>query len=144
MLARINDTLEVMQSTAQEKTGVKIPDIPAYVLWITVGLLVIVVIQTLLGKAPDEEENLVEEKGDHPTHPKIAAICFGIVVVYVWLLSLKILPWTILSTIMIVLVGGIMARWQARKLIVIGELALIASLGTAYLFTEVLTGVILP
>ena len=141
---RIDDTIQVMRASAVTATEVKIPDIPIYVIIITALLLLGVIIQTVMGKVP--EEDLVEDDDDMETknHSALAFICFGVVVLYVWLLHMKLLPWTLVSFLMIVLVGGLMCKWQPRRLIVIAEIALLVSLGTAYIFTEVLTGVILP
>lgn len=124
---------------------VELPDIPLWVIGITALFLIGVIIQTFLGKVPEEE--VVEDIAIHEStrsHSLLAALCFLAVVIYVFLLQTGWLPWTLLSTVMIVVVGGLLCQWKPRQMIVIAELGLLASLGTAYLFTEVLTGVILP
>lgn len=146
MLARIDETMATMETAAGKSDLLEsdsLPDIPLYVIVITALLLVGVMVQSLLGKVPDED--LIDEpEEDFPKHPWIAGICFAIVVFYVGLIQLGSLPWVIISVCMIVAVGGLMAGWEKRRVLVIAELALLTSLGTAFLFTEVLTGVILP
>ncbi len=146
MLQRMDDTLAVMRAaTTNSDQQAKIPDIPFFVIVITGLLFLGVIIQSILGKVPEEDTVAADDdSGTYPTHAKLAAICFVAVAIYVFILQLKILPWTLLSCIMIIVVGGLMSRWQPKRLLIVAEIALIVSLGTAFLFTEVLTNVILP
>ena len=120
------------------------PDIPLYVSIVTALLLFGVIVQSLTGQFNPEEDAIEDESEPTVEHNGRAIITFLIVVVYVFFLQLGVVPWTILSTIMIFVVGGILSHWKPSRLLVIGELALFFSLGTAFIFTEVLTGVILP
>lgn len=154
MLDRMNTVLAEMTSAkgAAENMEGRVgtskdhafPDIPLYVIIVTALLLVGVIIQSLTGQFKPEENVIEEESEPTVEHNGRAIIVFLMVVLYVFLLQLGIVPWTILSTIMIFVIGGILSHWKPSRLLVIGELALVFSLGTAFLFTEVLTGVILP
>lgn len=149
VLAEMNQAKRAA-AAIEEQRGITdenvIPDIPLFVIIITALLLLGVIVQSWTGHFSPEDEPTGEEETGGPVvqHPALAGICFLIVVLYVLLLQLALVPWTILSTVMIFVIGGILSHWKPSRLLVVAELALVFSLGTAFLFTEVLTGVILP
>ncbi len=155
MMTRLRSTWSEMReaklaegSATGPRKGAGIRHLPVYVGSLVLILLVAVVGQSRMahrrgrGSAKEEEEK--REDAGLPRHPGLAGLCFGILLLYAITLEIGSIPWTAASMLMILFVGGLLCRWERTRMLVVAELAILIPLATAFLFTEILPGVILP
>ena len=81
--------------------------------------------------------------GEDPTafipRPGLAALTVLISVAYVLAMTTEILSFRIATVAYLVLLGGLLTRWQPKRLLIILVMALMMGFGGQHLFTQVFT-----
>lgn len=132
---RIDETVAQFEAVMEEKQS-ELPDFTFYAAAIVAMLLVWMVVDAVRQRRVMPESLLVER--DYRPRPGVAVACFVALLGYVGLLALGWLPFAIASTLMVVIVGGIMLITVGGRWVVLIQLALLTGLGTQFIFTELL------
>ena len=151
LYARIQGTLEGFKSVVSVKQT-DVPDFSKYVA-IIVGALFVMVVSTELNSKGERKSRLQldregqldvspdsePESEDFPKRYTTAAACFGVIVAYVLVLLTGKIPFAIGSTLMVFIIGGLMAKWQRPYWLVLTQVALITGFGAEFIFTKLFT-----
>ncbi len=132
---RLAETIKRFESAVATKES-SLPNLTRYVMWIVGALLLWVIVETFTKSATTEPESPFETT-DHTPRPYTAAACFAVVLFYVYMLGLGWLPYSVATTTMIFIVGGLMVKWNKQGLTVLAPLALVTGFGTQFVFTEI-------
>ncbi len=131
---RVADRVTLLESFAAEAEN-ELPNFPVYIAVVALGLLVVVGVSSWKHRG----ESLDEESVDL----KRGVLCFLVLLAYVALLEFTALPFSILSVLLIFLMGALICDWEKKRLPILAEIALIAGLGTEFIFGSFF-GVSLP
>ncbi len=115
------------------KADAKLPNFPAWLIAIVIGLLIAVLIENQKTPALHQAE---VSPSQPPVFNRTGLICLGLLCVYVLLLQLEI-PYAIATTVLVFSIGATIDRWQRSHLIGIIQLALLVGLGTELVFASV-------
>ena len=74
-----------------------------------------------------------------PVEYRPAIIAFGIVIAYVLLLQFGLVPFALATIAMVFFCGAVISGWQSQRLPVLVEIALLAGLGSEFVFTRIFT-----
>jgi hypothetical protein len=131
---RVADRVALLESFAAEAEN-ELPHFPLYIAIVALGLLIVVGISTWRHRG----ESLDGESVDL----KRGMLCFGVLLAYVALLEFTPLPFFLLSILLIFFLGALICGWERKRFPIIAEIALIAGLGTEFVFGNFF-GVSLP
>ena len=131
---RVADRVALLESFAAEAEN-ELPHFPLYIAIVALGLLIVVGISTWRHRG----ESLDGESVDL----KRGMLCFGVLLAYVALLEFAPLPFFLLSILLIFFLGALICGWERKRFPIIAEIALIAGLGTEFVFGNFF-GVSLP
>ena len=116
--------------------------VPKLVALILIGLSVAVVLDRLRGKpgAADLDAGIPTPKGEEPVEPAVWTALASIVlpVLYVAAMQAGVLAFAQASTLLVLALGALFARFQPRLMLALVPIAFIAGYGLDYLFTNVL------
>ncbi len=136
---RMADSVRRFEEVAAGKPT-SLPDFTVYVGLTVVGLLVWVIIETWRGTEQRDDPAIKEP--DFVKRPAVAAAAFAVLSLYVAILGQSWIPFSMLSAVMVMVVGGLMLRAAVKSRmeswVMLAELALLAGFGTQFIFTEVL------
>lgn len=132
--ARLKETIQKFEAVVAKKET-KLPNFPLYVALIVAGLFIWMLVQ----KEKVEEEAPL----DFVRKPQLAAKCFGVLIVYVAALGVTWLPFAIVSSAAVFVIGGLMSAWRKEFRMTLVQLALLTGFGAEFVFTNVFT-VVLP
>ena len=133
---RIDETVDRFEASAATEESV-VPDFSRYVIWIVVGLLACVVIDSV--RNPNREVEDVA-RSDSPAHaPRFATAigCFGVLAVYVMVLGEGWSPYWLATSLMVLMMGGLMTSWNLRKMAAMSAIAIVTGVGIQFVFTRV-------
>jgi len=136
---RLRETTARFESVVVEKPS-NVPNFTAYVAIIVVVLFAWAVLDSFLVCDTSRSEQIIALAGidDHfQRRPGIAAVCFGVLVVYVAALGFEWMPFAVASALMVFILGSLMALGQRSRLPVLLQLALLTALGSEYIFTQI-------
>ena len=128
------DRVTLLESFAVEAEN-ELPNFPAYIAVVALGLLIVVGNSTWRHRG--------ESLGDESVDLKRGVLCFLVLLAYVALLEFTALPFSLLSVFLIFLMGAVICDWDRKRLLLLAEIALIAGLGTEFIFGSFF-GVSLP
>ena len=131
---RVADRVTLLESFAVEAEN-ELPNFPAYIAVVALGLLIVVGNSTWRHRG--------ESLGDESVDLKRGVLCFLVLLAYVALLEFTALPFSLLSVFLIFLMGALICDWDRKRLLLLAEIALIAGLGTEFIFGSFF-GVSLP
>ena len=131
---RVADRVTLLESFAAEAEN-ELPSFPIYIGVVALGVLMVVGVSSWKhrGEALDEES----------VDLKRGVLCFLVLLAYVALLEFTALPFSILSVLLVFLMGALICDWEKKRLPILAEIALIAGLGTEFIFGSFF-GVSLP
>ncbi len=128
---------------AAAKRRSNIPDFTNWVGGIVVCLFVLVVLESFLRRGSTEQEEPAlgshSSTEDFVRRPMTAAACFGVLIVYVYVLGQHWLPFAIATSLMVLTIGGLMTKWQRQHWVILFQIAVLTGMGTNFIFTEVFT-----
>lgn len=134
LLQRLRDRVSRMEEVAVRADS-DLPDFPFYVFLIALALAVIVIVRSRI---------------ERPARSAKTAACyrpvlitFAIVIAYVLLLQFSLAPFALATSVMVFCCGAVIAGWQRQRWPVLAEIALLAGLGSEFIFTRILT-IVLP
>ncbi len=130
LLQRLQDRVSKMEKFAVSVES-DLPNFPLYAFLIALALLVVVVVKSMVDKSVPSE---VATKQYRP-----AILTFGIVIVYVLLLQLRLVPFAIATIAMVFFCGAVISGWERQRWLMLAEIALIAGLGSEFVFTRIFT-----
>lgn len=119
------------------KARTKLPNFPRYAIILT-GLFGFVALIRALKKNPTPRK-AEEEKSSK----SIGFLCFLVLFLYVYYFDKELMPFALLTTVMVFLIGVLICRFKIGKLLPILEIAALTGLGTEFIFTA-LFSVALP
>lgn len=123
--------LEVLAAEAENE----LPNFPLYAGIVALALVVIVLINSFrYSDLAIESEPLSQGRG---------LMSLGLLLAYVLLLQFTNLPFSLLSVVMVFVMGALISGWEKRRFPVLTEVALISGLGAEFLFGSFF-GVSLP
>lgn len=134
---RLEGRLKILEPLAVKAEN-KLPNFPLYTGIIILALASFVVF--------DSFRNRTEKSDDENEFtPRIwlAGICFVVLTAYITVLQFAIIPFAFATILMIFILGGLIVKWDSKKLITLAQIALITGLGSEFIFTRIFT-VILP
>jgi hypothetical protein len=131
---RVAARVSLLESFAAEAEN-ELPNFPVYIAIVALGLLLVVVVSSLKHRG--------ESLGDEPVDLKRGALCFLVLMAYVALLEFTGLPFSLLSILLVFLMGALICGGEKKRLLILAEIALIAGLGTEFIFGSFF-GVSLP
>lgn len=76
---------------------------------------------------------------DLPPQYRSAIIVFAIVIAYVLLLQFGLVPFALATIAMVFCCGAVISGWQRQRWPVLAEIALLAGLGSEFVFTRIFT-----
>ena len=85
---------------------------------------------------PDEHQQL-NKPAPFVRRPQTAAACFGVLIGYVLMLELRLLPFAISTTLMVMLTGLLMTRFQRKHAVTLLQISLLTGLSMEFIFTQV-------
>lgn len=154
----ISERNEELSKLADE-TSSDLPNFPLITILVTALLAGAVSIEAALMRFADNrkaadpnkasDQNMDDETSDGrwttatPNRPWRAVTAFFLLTVYVAILAYHLIPYPIVTTAMVFVVGGLIAEWKRSQLLVLVELAIITGFGTGFLFSHVFS-VVLP
>lgn len=133
---KLQQTIQGFEAVAERKSG-SLPDFTRYV-----GLL-LVVLMTWVGvdSARQRRDSPLDAGSEAPLawrrRPGLAIACFLVLVGYVMVIGMGWLPLAVAVSVLILAMGGMMLRHSTGNWLVLIELALLAGLGTEFVFTEI-------
>jgi len=130
LLERVQDRVSKMEKFAVRAKS-DLPNFPLYAFLIVIALVVVVVIKSLIERpAPT---------ADLPPQYRPAIIAFAIVIAYVLLLQFGLVPFALATIAMVFCCGAVISGWQRQRWPVLAEIALLAGLGSEFVFTRIFT-----
>ena len=132
----LDETIDQFTAVAEQKQA-SLPNFTLYVMVLVAVLLCWVVIEAFRRSAKNSEPPSLLLSDDYEKRPGIAAICFGLLCLYVFVLQQHWIPFAAASVAMVLLIGGAMMRAAPAKWVVLIELALLTGLGAQFVFSEV-------
>ncbi|MDB4665252.1 tripartite tricarboxylate transporter substrate-binding protein [Verrucomicrobia bacterium] len=130
LLQRLQDRVSKMEKFAV-RAEPDLPNFPLYAILIALALVVVVVIKSRVDKS------VPTAAATQQYRPTI--LTFGIIIAYVLLLQLRLVPFAIATIAMVFLCGAVISSWERRRWLVMAEIALIAGLGSEFVFTRIFT-----
>ena len=122
-----------------------LPDFTTWVGWTVVGLIAWMLADAWInrGASTTDNENVLPglpgSSGNFVRRPLTAAVCFVVLLCYVYTLSRHWLPFAVATAVMVLVVGGLMTKWRRQHWVMLLQLAVLTGLGTTYIFTEIFT-----
>jgi len=119
-----------------------VPNFTSWVGWIVAGLFAWVIVDAVFRRGgaasnADAQEEASITKEDFVRRPGIAVACFVVMLIYVYVLSQHWLPFAVATMAMVLVVGGLMTKWQKQHWLMMIQLAALTGLGVTFIFTEV-------
>ena len=130
LLERVQDRVSKMEKFAVRAES-DLPNFPLYAFLIVLALVVVVVIKSMIER-PDPTADL-------PPQYRPAIIAFAIVIAYVLLLQFGLVPFALATIAMVFCCGAVISGWQRQRWPVLAEIALLAGLGSEFVFTRIFT-----
>ena len=130
LLQRLQDRVSKMEKFAVS-AETDLPNFPLYAFFIALALVVVVIIKSR------GEKSVPASDATQQYRPAI--LTFGIVTAYVFLLQLRLVPFAIATIAMVFFCGAVISGWERRRWPVLAEIALIAGLGSEFVFTRIFT-----
>lgn len=128
---------------AAAKRRSTIPDFTSWVGGTVAALFGLVLLESLFRRrstaSTDPEVGTFNTTEEFVRRPLTAAACFGVLVVYVFVLGQHWLPFAVATALMVLAIGGLMTKWQKQHWMILLQIALLTGLGTNFIFTEVFT-----
>lgn len=131
LLNRLEERVSKMEKFAVRAES-DLPNFPLYAFVLAIVLIGMVAVKSFTVRQPTEGTN------DGPQQ-RLALISFAIVVAYVSLLQLGIVPFAIATVGMVFICGAVISGWQRHRWPVLAEIALLAGLGSEFIFTRIFT-----
>ena len=119
------------------RSTVQLPDIPTYVLVVTLLLAVAIVVQNVRGhSAKKSSDDLTESRwADAPkSQVAISIVGFVLIVIYACLLGLESVDFRVATSLFLIGIGMLLSKWQPKYLPSVISLALIVSFSIHLLF----------
>ncbi len=116
---------------------VDLPNFPLYTICLLGLLAGMMVVQAFGGSRRDAKQ--IAKPASYTKRPAMAWAALATLVVYLFILQWKVLPFAVATALFVFVSGGWMARWKPRFLLVLAEIALIAGFGAHFVFTRVFT-----
>ena len=133
---RLDRTIAGFEAVSGEKPA-NLPAFPLYVGSITLLLLGLVCLESFRTRHQPAESSNDHQTASFERQPITALACLGALALYVVSLGLGILPFALSSTLMVMVIGGLMMRHARASRWVLLELALLTGFGSQLLFTRV-------
>ncbi len=133
---RLQKTIASFEAVMTEKPS-SLPAFPVYVGAIVLLLFVWTLIDSRSGRVMNQLKPVGPEHLSYQRRPGLAMASLLAICVYVIVLGLGTLPFAVTTAIMVMTVGSLMLRYAPGKWWVLLELAILAGLGTQFIFTEI-------
>lgn len=120
------------------KRKANLPDFPKIVLVILAILLLWVLAEAYLTRGKEPEKTIGETlEIPYVPQPRIAWFSGLVLIAYVIALQSELIPFAIITAVMIFLIGSAISKWNQTHRIALIELALLTALGTEFIFTRI-------
>lgn len=141
-LSLLDETATAFEAAAATRES-NLPDFTSWVGGIVASLFLLMLLESLLKRGSTRQDETA--LGSHSTtedfvrRPLTATACFGVLMAYVYVLGQHWLPFAVATVLMVLVIGGLMTKWQRQHWVILLQIAFLTGLGTNLVFTEVFT-----
>ena len=130
LLQRLQDRVSQMEKFAVRAES-DLPNFPLYAFLIVLALMAVVVVKSLVERTA--------RSAAFPAEYRPAIFTFSIVIAYVLPLQFGLVPFALATIAMVFFCGAVISGWQRQRLPVLVEIALLAGIGSEFVFTRIFT-----